>query len=54
MAYPEILDRQFLYNDEDELIKTIKFVLHNDIKFPKIICQKEMNNFYNTIIKEMK
>lgn len=55
LAYPEILPRNYLYENEDELIWKLDYILNTDsnIPIPEIICQDEMNNFYNKIIKEM-
>lgn len=55
LAYPEILPEEYLYNNGDELLSKIDFILNSDeaVSTPKILCRDEMNNFYNKIIKEM-
>ncbi len=55
LAYPEILSREYLYKDENELLAKIDFILNSDeiVPVPEILCQVEMDNFYNKIIKEM-
>jgi len=55
LAYPEIIPREYLYNDKNELIIRINCILNSDaqVSLPKILCQDEMNNFYNKIINEM-
>lgn len=52
-SYPELLQREYLYNDREELFKMIDDVLWGFLNIPKLKCEKEMNNFYNKIIKEM-
>ena len=56
LAYPEILPREYLYDNKDELVARIDYILNSGDKvpLPKILCQDEMNNFYNKIIKEMR
>ena len=54
LSYPEILPKEYLYNDINDLIKKIKLVLNNKIKPVKhLICEEEMINFYKRIISEM-
>ena len=55
LAYPEILPREYLYDDKYELIRRIDHILNGDdvVPVPEILCQDEMNNFYNRIINEM-
>jgi hypothetical protein len=56
LAYPEILSGEYLYDSKWELIHMIKKVLGGDYhySFPKILCEKQMNNFYKKIVNEMK
>jgi hypothetical protein len=56
LAYPEILPSEYLYDSKWELIHMIKKVLDGDYhySFPKILCEKQMNNFYKKIVNEMK
>lgn len=56
LAYPEILSSEYLYDSKWELIHMIKKVLDGDYhySFPKILCEKQMNNFYKKIVNEMK
>ncbi|MHA1817337.1 MAG: hypothetical protein ACTSX1_15150 [Candidatus Heimdallarchaeaceae archaeon] len=58
-AYPELLPREYLYDDEDELIRRIDFILNGDPEFgtvdvPQLLCHKEMTNFYKHVIEVMK
>lgn len=49
-AYPELLDRKFLYDNEKELLFKINYILNNQIRtVPSILCLEQMKNFYNTI-----
>lgn len=54
LSYPEILPKEYLYNNVNDLIKKIKLILNNKIKpINHLICEKEMINFYTRIISEM-
>lgn len=53
-SYPELLPKEYLYNDDSELINKIKNILENDVNVPELLCKNEMNNFYDVICKEMK
>ena len=52
-AYPELLPKEYLYNNDDELFTLIDLVLEGKLKVPKLLCEDQMNNFYNKIINEM-
>jgi len=56
LAYPEILPREYLYNDQDELMSKLDYIINSgeEVSVPEILCEDEMNDFYNKIIKEMK
>lgn len=53
LAYPELLNREFLYNDRYELFDRIEMALNKELPVPSLKCEKEMQNFYKTIINEM-
>jgi len=55
LAYPEILPADYLYNDEQELMVKIDYILNSDYKVPvpEILCKNDMENFYKRIVKEM-
>ena len=55
-SYPELLPRIYLYKDKEELLHRIDYILNSGDKVPvpKLLCQDEMSNFYNRIVKEMK
>ena len=52
-SYPELLQREYLYNDKEELFKKIDDALWGFLNIPRLKCKAQMNNFYNKIIKEM-
>ena len=57
LAYPELLDNQFLYSTTGELMSKIDRILYqNDPVFqePKLLCQEQMNKFYDVICEEMR
>jgi len=53
-AYPEILPREYLYNDENELFEILWYALTGNMVVPQLLCHKEMKNFYKSIIEEIK
>jgi len=53
LAYPELLPKKYLYDSKDELLEKIHHVLIGDVAVPKLLCEKQMINFYKTIIEEM-
>ena len=54
-SYPELLPREFLYNNYDELSLKIWSSLNGDLRAPeKLICHDMCENFYENIAKEMK
>jgi hypothetical protein len=52
-AYPELLPKEYLYNDDEELFKIIDDALWGLLDVPKLKCKDGMNNFYNKIISEI-
>ena len=56
LAYPEILSSEYLYDSKWELLYIIDKVLNKDYHYqsPKILCEKQMDNFYKRIVSEMK
>ena len=53
-SYPELLPREYLYNDEGELLHLVDEALEGWLKTPKILCEGEMEDFYKNIIKIIK
>lgn len=65
-AYSEILPKEYLYKDEDELIRKMDYLINSDhgvpylsdspyeVPVPKLLCDKEMKDFYSNIIQVMK
>lgn len=57
LAYPELLDNQFLYSTSGELLSKISRILEYDedvFREPKLLCEEQMNKFYDVICSEMK
>jgi hypothetical protein len=52
-AYPEILPRQYIYNDKADLIEKIEAVDRGRLRVPSLICEGEMKMFYENIIHRM-
>jgi len=53
-AYPEILSREYLYSNKEELFHVLEKALNGKLPLPKILCEKQMDNFFGNIITEMK
>lgn len=50
-AFPEILPKEYLYDNKEELKEILKKCLNGDLEIPKILCQEEIDNFYRNIYK---
>lgn len=54
-SYPELLPREYLYDNKDELIKIIENVLEGKLERPaNLKCQNLVDNFYKNIVEIMK
>jgi hypothetical protein len=53
-SYPELLPKQYLYNDEIELFEIIENALNGNLEVPKLLCQNGVDNFYENICGIMK
>lgn len=57
LCYPEILPKAYLYDNTDQLSDKIFTILNNNVPIekmvPEIICEQQIINFYDTLIKEM-
>ena len=55
-AYPEILPGEYIYHDEQHLMQKIDYILNSgdNVPVPKLCCDKEMRNFYKTIVQNIK
>lgn len=59
LAYPELLPDEYLYSDEDELFHKIDYILNANVDWvpkvgvPKLLCEEQMNKFYDVICGEM-
>jgi hypothetical protein len=54
LCFPEILPRDYLYNNENELYTIIKKVLDGNMDVPELLCQEQVNGFYTNICYIMK
>jgi len=52
-SYPELLPPQYLYSNKNDLIEKIKLVDEGKLKVPNLICEGEMNMFYENLIFRM-
>ena len=58
-AYPELLSRDYLYDDKRELMNKIDYILNADfdlvpkVDVPKLLCEDQMKKFYDKLIVEM-
>jgi len=53
LAYPELLDKKYLYNNKEELLLRVYQAINNKITVPELKCKKQMKEFYTNIISEM-
>jgi hypothetical protein len=54
LSYPELLAREYLYDNEDELMGLLDRAIWGLLLLPRLKCKEKMNDFYNKIIQEMK
>lgn len=59
LAYIELLPDEYLYSNEDELFHKIDYILNANVDWvpkvgvPKLLCEEQMNKFYDVICDEM-
>ena len=53
-SYPELLPREYLYDNEDELLNIIEKALTEKLEVPKLLCQEKVDGFYKNICEIMK
>jgi len=53
-SYPELLPKKYLYSNKYDLLRKLRKALNGDLELPKILCEKEMKDFYRNIIQIMK
>jgi hypothetical protein len=53
LSYPELLSKEYLYDNEEELFGLLDRALWGLLPLPKLKCKQQMDNFYNKIVKEM-
>ncbi len=54
LCFPEILPREYLYDDLDELKDTLTICLGRELEVPKLLCQNKVDDFYKNISQIMK
>ena len=53
-AYPEILPKEYLYNNEEELFEKIEDVKNGKLlPATSLLCEEQMKNFFKNIMEEM-
>lgn len=50
-AYPEILPKEYLYNNDEELFELLNSALWGTLDVPKLKCHNEMKDFYKNLIE---
>ena len=53
LSYPELLAREYLYDNEEELFGLLDRALWGLLPLPRLKCKQQMDNFYKKIIYEM-
>ena len=56
LAYPELLEREYLYDSALELVAKLELLTNLDRQpsVPKLLCEEQMNKFYDVICEEMR
>jgi len=56
LAYPELLEREYLYDTNYELLGKLELLINMDkpLQVPELVCKEQMNKFYDVICEEMK
>jgi len=52
-SYPELLPREYLYENDEEAFHKVGNVLSGQLRVPKIICQEKIDKFYDNLIGEI-
>lgn len=54
-SYPELLPKDYLYDDEEDLYRIINLALNGKLRIPRILlCENQMIDFFNKISEVMK
>lgn len=53
LCYPEILPEEYIYHDKYDLDNIRKKVMLAELGVPKLVCQEQIDNFYENIINIM-
>lgn len=56
LSYPELLEREYLYENDLELLGKLELLTNVDSPppVPKLLCREQMNKFYDVICEVMK
>ena len=53
LCFPEILPKEYLYNDIDDLLKKIDNALNEKVDIPVMLCKDKVDDFYRNICETM-
>lgn len=53
-SYPELLPRDYLYNDKYELMHKLDHFINTGVEIPTLLCDEKMKDFYDNIIEIMR
>jgi len=53
-SYPELIPRNYLYDNREELLEIIEHAVEGSLNVPVILCTQEIESFYDNIIQIMK
>lgn len=53
LCFPEILPKEYLYDDIRDLIEKLKFNLSNEATLPRMLCENKVVRFYENICESM-
>lgn len=48
-SYPELLPKEYMYNNKEELIEIIQNALNGNLKVPTLLCREQMTKFFENI-----
>lgn len=52
-SYPELLPKDYLYSNDNELMGILKKALQGDLKIPKLKCEENTKDFFKNMIGEI-
>jgi len=54
LCFPEILPKEYLYNNGDEALKLVDHILEGKLEVPRCLCEKEVFEFYKNVTEYMR